>query len=208
MPLDHGKGRDSSRKTPGRRARALPQLARRGAQRQEPRSARRGGCRLVGTAEHTNASAGPVERDSVTALERTQGRCGARIQTGAIVWATSRPRELANGVASSAERPCQQGLFSSGRRDLNSGPLVPQTSALTRLRHAPYRATIPSCPFLRFTCLLARCRRDRQPLERSVLVVEVVANFVPPSTNFTRSRDGGGVLSLERGIARSPLKVT
>ena len=25
----------------------------------------------------------------------------------------------------------------SGRRDLNSGPLVPQTSALTRLRHAP-----------------------------------------------------------------------
>ena len=27
--------------------------------------------------------------------------------------------------------------FSSGRRDSNSGPLVPQTSALTRLRHAP-----------------------------------------------------------------------
>jgi hypothetical protein len=28
-------------------------------------------------------------------------------------------------------------FFQSGRRDLNSGPLVPQTSALTRLRHAP-----------------------------------------------------------------------
>src|SRR3954464_12153951 len=27
----------------------------------------------------------------------------------------------------------------SGRRDSNSGPLVPQTSALTRLRHAPCR---------------------------------------------------------------------
>ena len=27
--------------------------------------------------------------------------------------------------------------FPSGRRDSNSGPLVPQTSALTRLRHAP-----------------------------------------------------------------------
>src|SRR3954453_15650111 len=27
----------------------------------------------------------------------------------------------------------------SGRRDSNSGPLVPQTSALTRLRHAPRR---------------------------------------------------------------------
>ena len=31
------------------------------------------------------------------------------------------------------------GAFLSGRRDLNSGPLVPQTSALTRLRHAPRR---------------------------------------------------------------------
>ena len=29
----------------------------------------------------------------------------------------------------------------SGRRDSNSGPLVPQTSALTRLRHAPWRPT-------------------------------------------------------------------
>jgi hypothetical protein len=33
-----------------------------------------------------------------------------------------------------APQPIQ---FQSGRRDLNSGPLVPQTSALTRLRHAP-----------------------------------------------------------------------
>jgi hypothetical protein len=31
------------------------------------------------------------------------------------------------------------GFLQSGRRDLNSGPLVPQTSALTRLRHAPCR---------------------------------------------------------------------
>ena len=30
-----------------------------------------------------------------------------------------------------------RGFLSSGRRDSNSGPLVPQTSALTRLRHAP-----------------------------------------------------------------------
>src|SRR5204862_2183742 len=30
-----------------------------------------------------------------------------------------------------------RGFLTSGRRDLNSGPLVPQTSALTRLRHAP-----------------------------------------------------------------------
>ena len=33
-------------------------------------------------------------------------------------------------------------LFESGRRDLNSGPLVPQTSALTRLRHAPSVRTL------------------------------------------------------------------
>jgi hypothetical protein len=33
-----------------------------------------------------------------------------------------------------------QGFYESGRRDSNSGPLVPQTSALTRLRHAPRRA--------------------------------------------------------------------
>ncbi len=33
--------------------------------------------------------------------------------------------------------PPERGFLSSGRRDSNSGPLVPQTSALTRLRHAP-----------------------------------------------------------------------
>src|SRR5437588_8145368 len=40
------------------------------------------------------------------------------------------------------DRPDAQtnAVFESGRRDLNSGPLVPQTSALTRLRHAPRRA--------------------------------------------------------------------
>jgi hypothetical protein len=35
-----------------------------------------------------------------------------------------------------------QSEFQSGRPDLNRGPLVPQTSALTRLRHAPYRHTL------------------------------------------------------------------
>jgi hypothetical protein len=35
--------------------------------------------------------------------------------------------------------PPTRGFSVSGRRDLNSGPLVPQTSALTRLRHAPLR---------------------------------------------------------------------
>ena len=34
-------------------------------------------------------------------------------------------------------------VFQSGRPDLNRGPLVPQTSALTRLRYAPWGDTIP-----------------------------------------------------------------
>ena len=33
--------------------------------------------------------------------------------------------------------PYLMGIFWSGRRDLNPRPLVPQTSALTGLRHAP-----------------------------------------------------------------------
>ena len=39
--------------------------------------------------------------------------------------------------------PGLRGFLQSGRRDSNSGPLVPQTSALTRLRHAP-RPSHPS----------------------------------------------------------------
>ena len=43
----------------------------------------------------------------------------------------------ADPVAPNNENPALAGLSPSGRRDSNSGPLVPQTSALTRLRHAP-----------------------------------------------------------------------
>ena len=52
----------------------------------------------------------------------------------------------------------------SGRPDSNRGPLVPQTSALTRLRHAPLGPTIPafSAPGLtgRWTC----SRLERPPV--------------------------------------------
>ena len=49
-----------------------------------------------------------------------------------------RPRlRLRRGRLHVNRKPCCPALFESGRRDLNSGPLVPQTSALTRLRHAP-----------------------------------------------------------------------
>jgi hypothetical protein len=47
--------------------------------------------------------------------------------------------EIRTKTTPNTENALMQGVFSSGRRDLNSGPLVPQTSALTRLRHAPLR---------------------------------------------------------------------
>src|SRR5579862_3119650 len=47
---------------------------------------------------------------------------------------------LADSMFLFGENPVPAGPFESGRRDLNSGPLVPQTSALTRLRHAPRRS--------------------------------------------------------------------
>ena len=48
--------------------------------------------------------------------------------------------EWARGLArqSAKRKPRLRGFLRSGRRDSNSGPLVPQTSALTRLRHAPW----------------------------------------------------------------------
>jgi hypothetical protein len=42
-------------------------------------------------------------------------------------------------VCEEEKAPRVRGFRKSGRRDSNSGPLVPQTSALTRLRHAPRR---------------------------------------------------------------------
>jgi Phage integrase family len=56
-------------------------------------------------------------------------------------------RRVAVGAVYRKKRkaPHLRGFRLSGRRDLNSGPLVPQTSALTRLRHAPRRAH-PSAP--------------------------------------------------------------
>ena len=57
--------------------------------------------------------------------------------------------------------------FQSGRRDSNSGPLVPQTSALTRLRHAPRRDhdTNPASS-ARLRCS-ARTGRRRSPARRA-----------------------------------------
>ena len=55
-----------------------------------------------------------------------------------LVWATIGQRRLAARRNRFDEKPrTLRGFSRSGRRDLNSGPLVPQTSALTRLRHAP-----------------------------------------------------------------------
>jgi len=60
-------------------------------------------------------------------------------------WANYRPTPTdLKPRARPAKSPALAGLFrASGRRDLNSGPLVPQTSALTRLRHAPSIRSLP-----------------------------------------------------------------
>ena len=73
---------------------------------------------------------------------------------------------------------CKKFLFFgavwSGRRDLNSRPLVPQTSALTGLRHAPTGTarTIGLSATVDLISVSARmsqpyCKRPKQPLSRS-----------------------------------------
>ena len=62
---------------------------------------------------------------STRAQTRRLGSIGQRRPSSARL-ATRKPR-------------VSRAFLSSGRRDSNSGPLVPQTSALTRLRHAPRR---------------------------------------------------------------------
>jgi CheY-like chemotaxis protein len=56
-----------------------------------------------------------------------------------------------------------QRVSQSGRRDLNSGPLVPQTSALTRLRHAPSGGTLAH----RLVSNTRRAALRRAPMEPS-----------------------------------------
>ncbi len=56
-------------------------------------------------------------------------------------------RVLQGQLAKPIRVSCLRAFSRSGRRDSNSGPLVPQTSALTRLRHAPFSLTrIPGRP--------------------------------------------------------------
>ena len=69
-----------------------------------------------------------LEEERVPAL--SAGRCTRR----SVSCPPARPSRRGG-----SEKPRTSGAFHrSGRRDLNSGPLVPQTSALTRLRHAPF----------------------------------------------------------------------
>ena len=65
-------------------------------------------------------------------------------------------------------------FYWSGRRDLNSRPLVPQTSALTGLRHAPTGTarTIGPSATVDLISVSARmsqpyCKRPKRPLSRS-----------------------------------------
>jgi hypothetical protein len=53
------------------------------------------------------------------------------------VWRPRSDHRSRGRLRNERRKPALQGFRISGRRDSNSGPLVPQTSALTRLRHAP-----------------------------------------------------------------------
>jgi hypothetical protein len=90
----------------------------------------------------------PVER-----FRRASPTCQSQVpRLGADRAQIPAERPLAASARTSAfpALSCQ-----SGRRDLNSGPLVPQTSALTRLRHAPSDATLSKALIKRPTCVPA-----------------------------------------------------
>ena len=75
-------------------------------------------------------------------MESTTGgsaRPGGTLKRRALQERTSNGRRAPSRPPSERRKPPLRGFHVSGRRDLNSGPLVPQTSALTRLRHAPRR---------------------------------------------------------------------
>ena len=97
-----------------------------------------------------------LENDGRTALRRPAGRLrlNARDRGGARESARRDPRRSDGRLDRSPRRTCGSGATSyggaprvpppsrqaelqSGCRDLNSGPRVPQTDALTRLRHTP-----------------------------------------------------------------------
>jgi hypothetical protein len=54
--------------------------------------------------------------------------------------------------------PLRRGFLLSGRPDLNRGPLVPQTSALTRLRHAPNGHSLAASESTQWSALSGRFR--------------------------------------------------
>jgi hypothetical protein len=83
-------------------------------------------------------------------------------------------REDKSGHRRRADRIWVIGCVWSGRRDLNPRPLVPQTSALTGLRHAPTGTarTIGLSATVDLISVSARmpqpyCKRPKRPLSRS-----------------------------------------
>ena len=65
---------------------------------------------------------------------------GAKNRSRAVRLGVGSPADAARGLRRLGA-PFATGK-QSGRPDLNRGPLVPQTSALTRLRHAPPAADV------------------------------------------------------------------
>src|SRR3954447_11332778 len=121
-----------------------------------------------------------------------------------------RPRgprlRLLGGGLRLEKSPAPAGLFESGRRDLNSGPLVPQTSALTRLRHAPSDSHSSSRPGSRngppdllsafASNALADCARAAPGRGSRTKTVPTTSETWP-----TRGRVGSAILQRVSGAA-------
>ena len=81
----------------------------------------------------------PTEAPALHVFRHRLGpvRHGFRYRRHSVEASLARRPGPGHSDSSQPLRPRRSMPFQSGRPDLNRGPLVPQTSALTRLRHAP-----------------------------------------------------------------------
>ena len=94
--------------------------------------------RIVVPEDGTSTTRKVWSRPSIEGLKTAPKREPPEPSKQRICWSPYHPRTReASRRASRTRKPAFWTGFRSGRRDSNSGPLVPQTSALTRLRHAP-----------------------------------------------------------------------
>ncbi len=124
------------------RSRVAPQLRDR---RTEGARAGRSGCgstRQYGT----DGARGLRARHPGRRCRRSATRRRPLPQRPKLLSRISCDHSVTTGVAASANSSPKSLLTASGCRDLNPGPLDPQSSALTKLRHSPFLLRATLCP--------------------------------------------------------------